>query len=386
MSWMDEEMRRHMLFEDSMRKSVDLASSKSLLGIAGNTASIQNIVNNAASIQNIASGLSTPRYIQDMVSQNSAIASLVAQPSSIDYIRQISEATAIVAQTTTYWQHTRHLFQVPDAIRLSDIASGAFAVRNHLSSVADTVTAMSRIQAPWMDTRNPLGSVDSFASILEIGRGVTRTPFEAGFTSSLRNKLGDWREVVEVPSAILEDPEERTEFYLERGFRAELVDFPPDALEEIIENAGLAAPDDEENHAWRDRVSPYIGRIESRLRRYVNAIMTEAFGEDWTKRVHGDILRRWKATKEKRIAEGRPELPHLIYYSEFSDLQLIMQPRDHFVFFKPKFQRVESMQEIFLRVLPARNAVAHAGIVTPIDYFTVMTEYARLRHVIDWEE
>jgi len=63
-----------------------------------------------------------------------------------------------------------------------------------------------------------------------------------------------------------------------------------------------------------------------------------------------------------------------------------MQPRDHFVYFKPKFERVEYMQETFRRVLPARNAVAHVGIVTPIDYFTVMTEFARLRHVIDWDE
>jgi hypothetical protein len=101
------------------------------------------------------------------------------------------------------------------------------------------------------------------------------------------------------------------------------------------------------------------------------------------KRVHPDTVKRWKDNKQKRMAEGRPELPHLIYYSELSDLQEIMQRGDHFPHFKPKLKRVETMQETFRRVLPARHAVAHVGIVTPIDYFMVLTEYARLRHLID---
>jgi hypothetical protein len=381
---MDDEMRRQMLLHDTMQKTLGYND------ILNQTKQIADAARHAQ-----AAGLYSLPVPQDFFTEQvrELRQSHLLFPGISHDIRQINQITNLDVidlkarqEAARHWEQYQKHYTIPETLRMQQLATDAFNRDALQLSLSDTVAAMSRMHTPWLDARDPLGSVGSFASIHEIGFGVNRTPFQPEFTSTLRAQLGDWREVNEIPPAILEDPAERTEFYLERGFRTELVDFPPDALEEIIENAGLAAADDEENLAWRDRVSPYVGRIESGLRRYVNAVMNEAFGEEWTKRIHPDIVKRWRETKQKRIAEGRPELPHLIYYSDFSDLEQIMQPRDHFVYFKPKFQRVESMQEIFRRVLPARNAVAHVGIVTPIDYFTVMTEFARLRHVIDSEE
>jgi hypothetical protein len=376
MSWTDK-LQRQMFFDDSVRKELNTIDEiKRITELADATRLKREMA---------AACWPSSNVVIDQV-RDSVLGS------SIDFYRnyEAKHLSLLDSQAqqeiNRIWEQHQQRFAVPESVQLRQLATDAFAKSAFHPSVTDTIAAMGRMQAPWLDAHNPLRSVGSFASIHEIGLGVARTPFQPEFTSTLRTQLGDWREVNEIPPAILEDPAVRTEFYLERGFRAELVDFPPDALEEIIVNAGLAALDDEENLVWRDRVSPYVGRIESALRRYVNAVMTEAFGEEWTKRIHPDIVKRWREVKQKRIAEGRPELPHLIYYSEFSDLQQIMQPRDHFVYFKPKFERVEYMQETFRRVLPARNAVAHVGIVTPIDYFTVMTEFARLRHVIDWDE
>lgn len=202
----------------------------------------------------------------------------------------------------------------------------------------------------------------------------------------MREHLGDWRDVTAIPQTIFEDPAARTDFYFDRGFEARLVEFPPEAFEEVIENAGVfPVEEDESELIWNARTYVHVARIEFRLRIFVNEVMTREFGENWPDRLP-DLVKRWKETKQKRLKEGQPGRPHLIDYSELSDLCVIMERRDHFPFFKPTFLRLESMQETFRRVLPARHAVMHCGVVTQIDYLTVMTEHARLRRVIEPED
>jgi len=301
---------------------------------------------------------------------------------SADYIRQITQGPAyeLAMKAQLHWERYRAIFEHPNALRVNELAEKVSAGLSIYDGVRDS---MLRMQASWVDTRNALGSAANFAAIFGIGRGIQTSPFTSEFTASLRTQIGDWRDVETGSAVVIDDPGERTELYLERGFRAELVDFPPDALDEIVENAGLNPPDFQESLIWRDRASPYIGRIEMQLRVFVNEVLTEAFGEEWIKRIDSDTIDRWKETERKRKAEGRPEAPHLIHYSEFTDLLGLMKRRDHFPLFKPVFKRVESLEELFNRVVPARHAVAHLGIVTPIDYFTVLAEYSRLRYAIE---
>ncbi len=181
---------------------------------------------------------------------------------------------------------------------------------------------------------------------------------------------------------ILEDPIARSEFYVERGFDAALADFPEEAFDEATEAAGLVLDEEGDvDFLGHERLYHQLVRVEFELRRYVHRIMAEAFGENWPDRV-SDLAKRWQATKQKRLDEGQPEQPLLISYSDLSDLQEIMQRKDHFDLFKPIFRREESMQETFRRILPARHAVAHCGVVTQIDVITVLAESVRLRNVI----
>jgi hypothetical protein len=446
MSWMDDEMRRQMLSNDSLRKSLTLgtsiasiasaastaaiastaskdllnltaytppkdllnivaytapkdllniavsATSKDLLSIAASTAS-KDLLSVSASTAStdlfkiadtsIQMVTAQPSYIQDLLSQKTVVGSLVAQPTSIDSIFQLSK-TAEIAQASTFWQLNKSLFEIPNTVQLTDLARGALDRQAAYLSVSDTVTAMSRLQSSWLDTRNPLGSVSSFATIQAIGFGANHTPFEPEFMTTLRGQLGDWRDVDSTPPAIFEDAAERSKFYIARGFRTELVDFTPEALEEIVENVGLGA-DDEENFEWHERTYAHVIRIERKLRKHVNAVMTRAFGENWIS-FDGNLVDRCKATKARRLADGEPERPHLVYYAELSDLCSIMERKNHFPLFKPIFKRKEAMQETFKRVVPARHAVMHDGIVTPIDFLTVMTDHMNIHQGLRRQE
>jgi hypothetical protein len=398
MSWIDDELRRQMLFNDSLQKSLLLDTSiaslaskellnptaytppNDLLNIAATVASADLFKIGDPSIQAVAV---QPSYIQDLLSQKTLVGSPVAQPTSIDSIFQLSKA-AEITQTNTFWQLDKSLFDIPNTVQLTDLARGALDRQAAYVSVSDTMIAMSGLQSPWLDTRNPLGSVSSFATIQAIGFGTNHTPFEPEFMSTLRGQLGDWRDVDSTPPAIFEDAAERSKFYIARGFRTELVNFTPEALEEIVENVGLGAADDE-NFEWHERTYAHVIRIERKLRKHVNAVMTKAFGENWIS-FDGNLVDRCKATKARRLADGEPERPHLVYYAELSDLCSIMERKNHFPLFKPIFKRKEAMQETFKRVVPARHAVMHDGIVTPIDFLTVMIDHMNLHQGLKRQE
>lgn len=465
MSWIDDEMRRQMLLNDSMRKSLALDSSiasitsiastaafaasptpKDLLGLSAYTAPKDHLLNIAAytppkDVLSIASsamskdllnltvsgapkdilsvtvsaasadpfkigaytrptdvltvagattskdvfkiGLSTP-LSDSLYIGASASGSLSVQPTSFDSISHLSKAPEIALQTSAYWKVDKHRFEIPGTLRLSELATVAVDIRSAHLSISDTVTAMGRMQAPWLDTRNPLGSVSSFAAIQAIGLGANHTPFEPEFMTALRGQLGDWRDVASPPPAIFEDAAERSKFYIARGFRTELVDFTPEALEEIVQNVGLGT-DDEENFEWHERTYAHVIRIERKLRKHVNTVMTEAFGENWIS-FDGTLVERCKVTKAKRLADGEAERPHLVYYAELSDLCSIMERKNHFPLFQPVFKRKEAMQETFKRVLPARHAVMHDGIVTPIDFLTVMMDHMHIHQGLKRQE
>lgn len=383
MSWMDDyEHQRRLLRDIDLQKSL-----------------VQDITRNAAHVaeSDLARHVremalcKPPLTSTDLMSQHvrdSIAPSRLFAPASADYLRdfKIAGISPTDIQLVGYWQDHRNNFVVPEVSWLQQLATDALATNNFALSAIDAAARMGRMQTPWLDQRSPLVSATSFLAIQEIGFGANNTPFAPEFTDALRGHLGDFRGVLPETAEQLTDAADRTEFYLERGFRSEIVDCPPDALDEMMEEAGLLDPDDEENLRRRDAASPYVARIESGLRRYVKKVMTKEYGPGWETKLHRDTVLRWKETKEKRIKEGKPELPDLIYYAELGDLLEVMNRRDHFKHFEPKFVRRESLQELFIRVLPARNAVAHIGIVTPLDILTVMTEYARLKRILDDED
>ncbi len=389
MSWQDDFQRR-MFIEESFRKAAGLDDFTTRLRREAELADVTRYAHDTTHLY-------APQYqVADVLAERAretALRSQLLLPASPHDIRQLyRDQTLGVADLParqgieSYWErHQRH-FAIPEATRLQQLATDVLFQRDLHMPASSIVAEMQRMQTPWLDTRHALESATSFATIHAIGYGATHTPFAPEFTGTLRQHLGDWRDVTAIPQTIFEDPAARTEFYFDRGFQARLVEFPPEAFEEAIENAGLfLVEEDESELVWNDRTYVHVVRIEFRLRVFVNEVMTREFGENWHDRLP-ELVKRWKETKQKRLKEGQPERSNLIDYSELSDLAEIMQRKDHFPFFKPTFQRVESMQETFRRVLPARHAVMHCGVVTQIDYLTVMTEHARLRRVIEPED
>jgi hypothetical protein len=370
-----------MLLEDSMQRALGYNDK------VRKVTELDDITRRAREV-----ALYAPSPLQDLeiqAARENALQSQLLLPASPYDIRQIyqdhslSSAGLLARQAVeSYWDRYQHHFTIPEVTRLQQLAADVLSQRDLHLTAGSIVAEMQRMQTPWLDTRDVLESATSFATIHAIGYGAMNMPFTPEFTGTLRQQLGDWRDVTAIPPTVFEDAAARTEFYLDRGFQAGLVEFPPEAFEEVIENAGLfQAEEDESELVWNDRAYVHLVRIEYRLRVFVNEVMTREFGEKWPDRVP-ELVKRWKETKQKRLNEGQSERPHLIDYSELSDLEEIIKRKDHFPFFKPAFHRVESMQETFRRVLPARHAVMHCGVVTQMDYLTVMAEHARLRRAI----
>lgn len=389
MSWQDDFQRR-MFVEEHLRKAAGLDDIGTRVRREAELADLTRCARDATTLY------APPYQAADILAEQAretVLRSQVLFPASPYDIRRLyQDQTLGGADLRTrqvienYWERHQHHFTIPEAMRLQQLATDVLSQVDLHRPIGSIVAEMQRMQTPWLDTRHALESATGFATIHAIGYGATHTPFAPEFTVTLREHLGDWRDVTTIPQTIFEDPAARTEFYFDRGFEGRLVEFPPDAFEEVIENAGLfPVEEDESELVWNDRTYVHVVRIEFRLRIFVNEIMTREFGENWPDRMP-DLVKRWKETKQKRLKEGQPERRNLIDYSELSDLAEIMQRRDHFPFFKPAFVRVESMQETFRRVLPARHAVMHCGVVTQIDYLTVMTEHARLRRVIEPED
>jgi hypothetical protein len=413
-------MQRRMLLEESIRKAaglddvlgvrrvieVDLLFGAGALSITDPTLRAQQGAADpmlwAQQLPSIHGPIASPQDIVFDQARKGALHQYIGVPQGLEKFTSVLVPSSLsitgicqadhLALTTVqqnivdHWSAQKPYLTLPETIQLTQLAGDALGGINSPLSLATTVADMARMHTPWLDTRHPLESVTSLTAIHAIGRGVNDDPFDLTFTSSLRHQLGDWRDVTTVPTAIFDDSTARTEFYIERGFQPGLADFPQEAFEEVIENAGLVeADDDDSDLQWNDRTYPHLLRIENDLRKYVNRIMVAAFGNDWPSRLPTETRERWEQTKMKRLAEGQSERA-LIHYSELSDLCVIMERKDHFAFFKPVFRRRESMQETFRRVLPARHAVCHCGVVTQIDYLTVMTEHARLSRAIRSED
>lgn len=384
MSWMDDETRRQILFQDSIQKALGSAD------IFKQARQIVEFHDSTRQAREMAALYTPPAHVRDFVADQARESmekySLLAPSISHD-IRQIESLANHLERhrdAALYWERHQQHYTIPETVRLQQLATDIFKRDAFQLSHSNMVAVMNRMNTPWLDTRDPLGSVGSFVAIQAIGFGANHTPFEPEFMTTLRGQLGDWRDVDSAPPAIFEDAAERSKFYIARGFRTELVDFTPEALEEIVENAGLGA-DNEENFEWHERTYAHVIRIERKLRKHVNAVMTKAFGENWIS-FDGNLVDRCKATKERRLADGEPERPHLVYYAELSDLCSIMERKNHFPLFKPIFKRKEAMQETFKRVVPARHAVVHDGIVTPIDFLTVMTDHMNIHQGLKRQE
>lgn len=254
---------------------------------------------------------------------------------------------------------------------------------------------MRDIASPWLRIDNAPASARAFANILAIGRGIdARWPFEPEFAKRLRSSLGDWRELAIPAIEPLVDPVLRSGLYHERGFDPSLTDFTPPAFEESLRIAGLyrnppgevvqEEAEEEDGFARARFAFKELQRFEFKLRRFIDRVMRDTFGERWMReRLPRGMFDKWIEKRDTAVKGGRQPEQLLIDYADFTDYRPIIERKDNWdELFKSVFGRVDDVRESFQRLFPVRIAVMHARIITQEDEFLLFVEIKRVLKAI----
>ncbi|TFH47639.1 MAG: hypothetical protein E4H01_07915 [Lysobacterales bacterium] len=281
-----------------------------------------------------------------------------------------------------------------DTIRISD------TLARYQTQASEFQSAIQAMRAPWLDIQNKLNSLGGFAALQGIGHALRTMPaFDTGLTKALRIDLGDWTGRFNWPQSIFSDPLARTSFYKERGFNPALTAFPARAFGQSLTIAGLkgvpppvrddeaalAEENGEEESAFQrnNRAHDWLQRFEYRMRKFVDAHMTLAFGANWIKhQVPGDIRMAWLEKREKAKQNGEAGRP-LIAYADFTDYQRIVTRADNWEkVFRAFFVRRSSIEESFRRLYPIRICTMHARPITQDDELFLLVEVRRIMAAI----
>lgn len=283
-------------------------------------------------------------------------------------------------------------FSIPEFDHLSGIAAQVSRSMDALYGMqSESITkALSGLQTPWLDSLSEIGSAAALARVQGIGHLLgERAGFDRDFTALLRTNLGDWRDPITLPPSIIEYPT-RVALYEDRGFDRSLIDIPDAAFDENLDFAGLAfAPadngvdgaDDDEAQRRTNELHSVLQRFEIALRRFIDRVMTEAFGADWPRRrLPNNMLDAW-LTKQQQDSRG--DAWRAIDYADFTDYERIITRADNFrEAFAPYFTRIEFLRESMQRLSPGRLATMHARPLGRDDVLLATIEIRRLMLII----
>jgi hypothetical protein len=249
---------------------------------------------------------------------------------------------------------------------------------------------MEAIKTPWLEINELQRSVSAFAELQNVGAlANSLKPFAESVSAGLRNSLGNWTTISNLPDAIFIDPGVRSSFYGDLGFNADLTNFPYRAFDKSVEIAGLSIDEDEETG---DAESPiernvsafiHLNKLETNIREFIDEVMTAAFGPTWFDRqMPNGMKEKWVEKRDKARANGEPDQP-LINFADFTDYVLIIQKRDNWSrVFEVTFRRVEDIRESFYRLSPIRIVAMHSRIVTLDDELLLKVESRRVLKAI----
>lgn len=295
--------------------------------------------------------------------------------------------------------------EVPAAVKLMQEfqqSPAAEAMARYATRADEIQRAMEAMHTPWLDAQEALRSVTGFAEIQGIGRMLETMPvFDDAVCVALRVDLGDWRERITWPEPVLTGMAARGTFYEDLGFDTSLTDFPAPAFRESTEIAGLRrepppvvaaygepvpraeSDDDEEALVLTNVAHDWLQRLELHLRNFIDARMTDAFGQDWPKhQLPNGVYDAWMAKREAAVKAGRQPLP-LIAYADFTDYERVICKQDNWrQVFSSYFVRKESVRESFQRLHPIRLDTMHARPIIQDDEMLLYVEVRRLIRVI----
>ena len=269
------------------------------------------------------------------------------------------------------------------------------ALTRYTKQTSNFQSAVESMQTPWLDIKEFQRSMGGFAALQGIGHALKEMPaFGHDLGAALRIDLGDWRDKITWPREIFTDHSARADFYVSLGFNPALTDFPAPAFNEILHIADLgqeppplfdqyeppvpaADVDKEEEGLTRTNRAHYrITKLETQMRRFIDALMTEAFGPDWPKhKLPNKLYGRWQEKKAKQ--RGDREFP-LIDYADFTDYEAVIGKRDNWNVFEPIFGRKEDILESLQRMHLIRVDTMHARPITQDDELLLCVETRRV--------
>lgn len=271
------------------------------------------------------------------------------------------------------------------------------------STQADNIQrAMEAMRTPWLDAQETLKSVTSFAELQGMGSMLENMPaFDDAVCTALRADLGDWRGTINWSDRILKDISAREASYIDLGFDPSLTKFPPLAFKQSTEIAGLrcdppplvekygepisCSRDEEEKAEFylTNEAHDWLLRLESKLREFIDILMTEAFGKDWPMhQLPNGLYDVWIEKRKAAEKAGRQSFP-LISYADFTDYERIICKKDNWRHvFSSYFFRVEDVRESLNRLHPIRLDTMHARPINQDDQLLLYVEVKRLTKVI----
>ena len=297
------------------------------------------------------------------------------------------------------------MFRLPQAAEATHLLEsyqvGAVAefAQQHAIDILDRQHSLEAITAPWLHRGEESRSVMAILELQGMGNALrTVQGFDPELTVALRLDLGDWRDKITFPESVFIDAVARTDFYIKRGFKSELTDFPYAAFHQSLDLAGLddtsldlelygsvtpRSVDPEEAGLQRtNKCHDRLQRFERLLRQFIDKEMTAQYGPNWPKkRLAPKLYQAWKSKKEK--ADRKGEAFTFIEWADFTDYERIICKQDHWQeVFETIFKKNESVRESLQRLQPVRLAVAHSRIVTKDDELYFAVEIKRLLSAI----
>jgi hypothetical protein len=224
----------------------------------------------------------------------------------------------------------------------------------------------------------------AFVELNAIGGLLGKDPFEGSVTASLRDILGDFRQMDGEVLAALQ-PAARLEALVAQGFDPALVRFPRARYPTVLDHAGIPRPGG--SGAAKGRVSQSESKarayllldfIEGRIRDFLEARLEARFGPNWVEvAVPPRLGRKWHAYR----AREREGFRHrVIEYADPGDYaEVICEERNWKEVFEEFFIARESVRESLSRFNLWRRRVAHTrGGWTKAEMLLVRVEGCRL--------
>ncbi|SDF50033.1 hypothetical protein SAMN05216337_105837 [Bradyrhizobium brasilense] len=394
--------------EDSQRvsKQLEVFRQTDLQRLTGALAAsdyLTNIQKLAAQV-NLATGyFDTSRFAESARIASGAFAALKTSMAGVgggfsEAMRRMSEVPASLKflQESAYnFEQQFRLINQHDLAKLSGLAA-QITIPKWTNVVAmagvNSQRQLEGIRAPFIQMQDSLKSLRGFSELSAIGAAVRIVePFEADLVENLRRDLGDWRNAEADTDDLLDDPAARVTLYEERGFNAELTDFPADGFESALTVTGidlgavseaLAPPPSDVVPVFNVHAYQWLFVFEREIRTFILKCLTEAGDGNWEARLPNGMREKWQEKKTKALSEGESEQP-LIHYADFADYSDIILGRANWRdCFRGTFKREEAVREGFNRLRPIRLITAHMRVMTNEEWLILNLEIRRLLRAI----